>query len=163
MSELYIDKPYKSTIKSIADMPSWVGKELGLSNWFEINQEDINDFARITKDEQWIHVDVERSNAESPYKKPIAHGFMILSYASHIAYETMIVEDFAMGINYGLNKVRFMSPTIVGSQVRGRLSLLEVKEIENGVQYVVKIIFELKGKEKPACVAEFVARAYTAA
>lgn len=155
-----IKTSYKTTLDTIGEMFLWVGKEVGLSDWFVINQADINDFARITKDEQWIHVDVERSIAESPYKKPVAHGFMLLSYASHIAYETLEVKAFKMGVNYGLNKVRFMSPTTVGSRVRGRMELLEVTEITNGVQYVMKITFELEGLEKPACVAEFVARAY---
>lgn len=153
--------PYSTHIAKLSDLNTYVGKELGLTDWMDITQADINTFGKLTHDEQWIHTDVEKSKQFSPYKTTIAHGFMVLSMASKFAYETMSMGDVAMGVNYGLNKVRFPNPTRVNSKLRGRVSLLDCKDIENGVQYIMKIEFELEGQAKPACVAEFVARAYT--
>jgi acyl dehydratase len=154
------NEPYKTTVPTLGVMSSFIDKELGLSDWTEIKQEDINTFARITDDEQWIHIDVERSKKESPYKTTIAHGFMVLGLASKFCYETFHLADAKMGVNYGLDKVRFMSPTPSGAKVRGRVSLMSVDMIEGGAKYKMKVVFELKGQEKPACVAEFLAMAY---
>lgn len=154
------EEPYKTTVPTLGEMPSYLDKELGLSDWAEIKQEDINTFARVTDDEQWIHIDVERSKKESPYKTTIAHGFMILGLASKFCYETFHLADAKMGVNYGLDKVRFMSPTPSGAKVRGRVSLMSVDMMEGGAKYKMKIVFELQGQEKPACVAEFLAMAY---
>ncbi len=154
-------EPYQTSLAHLADLEEKLGKELGLSPWTEITQEQISTFARITEDEQWIHIDEERCKRESPYGTTIAHGFMILSLASKFAYETMHIADVGMGLNYGLDRVRFMNATPVGSKVRGRISLMEFEPIEKGAKYKVKIIFELQGQEKPACVAEFLAHAYT--
>lgn len=156
-----LEKPYKTELAHLADLKNYVGKELGLSNWVQVTQENINQFARLTDDEQWIHVDVEKSKKHSPYKKTVAHGFMVLSYASKFSYECFSVDDVVMGVNYGLNKVRFMSPTPSDARFRGRISLLDYQEIKGGARYIMKVIFELEGVEKPACVAEFVAQAYT--
>lgn len=154
------NKAYKSIIESGEELKKWVGKELGLSDWITITQEDINTFAKLTKDEQWIHVNVERSHRESPFKQPVAHGFLVLSYASYFAYECFEVKGFAMGVNYGMNKVRFVSPVPVNAKMRGRIALLSVEDIAGGIRYVMKVTFELKGQEKPACVADFVALGY---
>ena len=154
------NEPYKTTVPTLGEMPSFIDKELGLSDWTEIKQEDINTFARVTGDEQWIHIDVERSKKESPYKTTIAHGFMILGLASKFCYETFHLADAKMGVNYGLDKVRFMSPTPSGAKVRGRVSLMSVDMMEGGAKYKMKIVFELQGQEKPVCVAEFLAMAY---
>jgi len=154
------NEPFKTTVPTLGEMPSFIDKELGLSDWAEIKQENINTFAKITDDEQWIHIDVERSEKESPYKTTIAHGFMILSLASKFCYETFHLADAKMGVNYGLDKVRFMSPTPSGAKVRGRVSLMSVDLMEGGAKYKMKIVFELQGQEKPACVAEFLAMAY---
>ncbi|MEM9078969.1 MAG: MaoC family dehydratase, partial [Bacteroidota bacterium] len=116
---------------------------------------------KITDDEQWIHVDVERSKKESPYKTPIAHGFLVLSLASSFCYQAYKVDDVGMGVNYGLDKVRFMNATPVNARLRGRTSLMTYEEIEGGAKYKVKVVFEIEGQEKPACVAEFLAMAYT--
>lgn len=155
------NEPYKTSLDHLAELEGMLGQEMGLSPWAEITQDQISTFARITGDEQWIHIDVERSKKESPYRTTIAHGFMILSLASKFAYETMHIGDVSMGLNYGLDKVRFMNATPSGGKVRGRISLMEYEAIENGAKYKVKIIFELQGQEKPACVAEFLAHAYT--
>lgn len=156
------NQPYQTRIDHLKDLDQWVDQEIGLSPWSEIDQERISTFARITEDEQWIHVDTERSSKESPYGTTIAHGFMVLSLASKMVYETLHVSDVVMGLNYGLDKVRFMNAVPVGSQIRGRVFLLNVEPFENGAKYKLKIIFELQGQEKPACVAEFLAHAYTA-
>ena len=141
-------------------MQDYVGKEIGLSNWLDIVQGDINTFATLTKDEQWIHIDAEKCAKYSPYKKPIAHGFLVLSYASHFAEDCMALENVSMGVNYGLDKVRFTNATPVGAKLRGRLSLMEFETIKGGAKYKLKIIMELQGQEKPACIAEWIGIAY---
>jgi len=153
-------KPFSTTVPHLSDLNDFIGKEIGLTNWISISQEDINSFAKLTKDDQWIHVDPERCLKESPYGKPVAHGFMLLSYASRFAYDCMSIGGVVMGVNYGLNKVRFMSPTPVDSRVRGRLTLTDCTEIVNGYRYVLNIIYEIEGQDKPACVADFVAQVY---
>ncbi len=152
--------PHHTKFTNLTDMKAYIGKEIGLSEWHSIKQEDINTFARITEDEQWIHTDPEKSKQFSPYKTTVAHGFMVLSLASKFAYETYSIDDVVMGLNYGLDKVRFPNATPVGAEVRGRVLLLEFEEKEKSAKYKMKIIFELKGEEKPACVAEFIAMAY---
>jgi len=134
-------QPYKTTISNLADLHKYIGKELGLSDWVTIP-------ARAAK--------------ESPFGTTVAHGFMILSYASKFSYETMEIGDVGMGLNYGLDKLRFTSPTPVGSRVRGRISLLEVEEKPPGVKYKISIVFECEGHDKPVCVAEWLAMAYAA-
>lgn len=151
---------YKTTFKNIADIENYVGKEIGLSEWFEISQERIDVFADVTEDHQWIHIDPEKSAKHSPYKTTIAHGFLVLSMASKIAYATFEVNNMAMGVNYGLNKVRFTNAVPAGALVRGRVSLKDYKEIKGGARYVMDIVFEIKGQERPACVAEWIGQGY---
>lgn len=155
------NKAYKTTLNNLSELKDYVGKEIGLSEWMEVTQANVNTFADVTEDRQWIHVDPQRSQQYSPYKTTIAHGFYVLSLASKIAYETFMVEDIAMGVNYGLNKVRFINATPVGAKVRGRIVLKEYKEIPNGARYIMELTFELEGQEKPACVAEWIGQAYT--
>lgn len=154
-------KPYATKLEHLSELASLVGKELGLTEWVTIDQQRIDDFAKTTEDEQWIHVDAERSAKESPYKKTIAHGFLVLSLASKFTYETFSVGDVTMGVNYGMDKVRFPNATPVDAQIRGRISLMEYKAIPGGAKYKMKVVFEINGQEKPACVAEFLAMAYT--
>lgn len=153
--------PYSTTFQRLSAMKEAVGQELGISKWITITQERINTFAEVTEDLQWVHTNVEKAKQDSPYKTTIAHGFLVLSLASKIAYDTFQVDDVGMGINYGLDKVRFMNATPVKSKIRGRLSLMEFEEISGGAKYKMKIIFEIQGQEKPACVAEFIAMAFT--
>ena len=152
--------PYSTEISEISELKNFEGEELGLSEWTEITQDQINTFAKVTGDNQWIHTNAELCKKKSPFKKPVAHGFLILSLASKFCYETFKLKNVSMGVNYGLDKVRFMNPTIVGSLLRGRVQLVSSEEIQNGIKYKMKITFELKDKEKPACVAEFIAIAY---
>jgi len=151
---------YKTHFKNLEEMSKSVGKELGVSNWIEISQEKIDLFAKVTEDEQWIHIDKDKSEKHSPYKTTIAHGFMILSLASRFSYDTLTIESVKMGVNYGLDRVRFTSATPSGGMVRGRVSLLEYEMKTGGAKYKLGITVELKGQEKPVCVAETLAMAY---
>ncbi len=152
---------YGTKFKHLADMKEWVGKELGLTAWQNITQENIDLFGKLTGDEQWIHVDPEKSKTYSPYKTTVAHGFMVLSYASKFTYECYQVDDVVMGVNYGLDRVRFPNATPVGANIRGRISLMTFEEIPRGAKFKVHVVFEIEGQEKPACVAEFIGQAYT--
>ena|GEM_PF-7416 len=154
---------FATTFKHLADMKKQVGKELGLTEWFQITQERIDHFAEVTDDPQWIHTNPELATKYSPYKTTIAHGFLVLSLASKFAFETYHVQDVTMGINYGLDKVRFPNATPVDAFLRGRVSLLEFKEIPRGARYKLNITFEIKGQKRPACVAEFIAIAFAEA
>jgi len=151
---------YKTHFKNLEEMSKSVGKELGVSNWIEISQEKINLFAKVTEDEQWIHIDKDKSKKHSPYKTTIAHGFMILSLASRFSYDTLTIESVKMGVNYGLDRVRFTSATPSGGKVRGRVSLLEFEIKTGGAKYKLGVTVELEGQEKPVCVAETLAIAY---
>ena len=153
--------PYSTSFEYLVDMKAAVGKELGLTDWFQVTQEQINSFAELTRDSQWIHIDQEKAAKHSPYGTTVAHGFFILSLASRVCADSFIVKDVSMGVNYGLDKVRIPNATPVGSRLRGRVSLMTYEEIAMGAKYKVKIVFELEGKEKPALVAEFIAQAYT--
>ena len=153
--------PYSTQLKELEELKDYVGKELGLTEWMTMEQERINSFAEATEDMQWIHTNPERSAAFSPYKKTVAHGFLVLSLASKISYDAFSIENVVMGVNYGLDKVRFPNATKSGAKLRGRVSLMEYDAIPGGAKYKMKIVFELEGKEKPACVAEFLAMAYT--
>ena len=151
---------YSTEFQRLSDLKNHVGKELGLTDWVTITQERIDTFANATDDHQWIHINPEMSKKYSPYKTTVAHGFLVLSLASKFCYEAYKIEDAAMGVNYGLDKVRFPNATPVGALIRGRVSLLTFDEIENGARFKVSITFELKGQEKPACVAEFIGLVY---
>lgn len=153
--------PHTTRLKELSELENYIGKELGLTEWMTIEQDRINSFAESTEDLQWIHTDPERSAAFSPYKKTVAHGFLVLSLASKISYDALSIENVVMGVNYGLDKVRFPNATRSGAELRGRVSLMEYDAVPGGAKYKVKIVFELKGEDKPACVAEFLALAYT--
>lgn len=152
---------YATAFDHLADMKDHIGKELGLTDWVTISQDRINTFAEATEDHQWIHVDVERSKKESPYKQTVAHGFLVLSLASKFTYQAYSMKDVVMGVNYGLDKVRFPNATPAGARIRGRVSLMTYKEIPGGARYKILVHFEIEGQTKPACVAEFIAQAYT--
>jgi len=147
-------------IESIATLNDFVGKEVGVSDWLEVSQERINQFAEATEDRQWIHVDAERAQRESPFKSTIAHGFLSLSLLSELGKRTMSVGGVRMGINYGLNRVRFVSPVPAGARIRGRFTLANLESITGGVQATWNVIVERDGGEKPCCVAEWLVRYY---
>ena len=144
----------------LADLVACVGQEITVSDWHVVTQQHIDQFADATGDHQWIHVDPERARA-GPFGTPIAHGFLTLSLVAGLAQRSLEVADVRMGINYGLNRVRFIAPVPVGSRVRMRIELLEAVPIEGGQQLVWRNTIELEDSDKPACVAESVARYFT--
>jgi acyl dehydratase len=146
-------------ITSIDDATGLVGSELGVSEWVTIDQQRVNDFADVTGDHQWIHVDVERAKAESPYGAPIAHGFLTLSMIPALSKDNFRVQNAKLVINYGLNKVRFLAAVPVGSRIRVRSELADaVAKDEGTVDLTVRHTIEIDGSEKPAAVAEMIAR-----
>ena len=148
------------TFASLAELPPLVGQEVAVSDWITVTQEQVNLFAQATGDHQWIHVDVEKAKA-GPFGGPIAHGFLTLSLLPKIVESALHVENTRMGVNYGLNKVRFTAPVPVGSRVRGRMVLLACEPIEgNGMQMTWRVTVELEGSTRPACVAESITRRY---
>lgn len=150
-----------STTTTLAELPSLKGKELGTSEWFEIKQERVNQFADATDDRQWIHVDVELAKKASPFGGPIAHGFLTLSLFVPMWSQILVVSDMTMGVNYGLNKVRFPAPVPVGSKVRMTATLADVEEVKGGgLQLTVAGVIEREGGDKPVCVVEALMRYY---
>ncbi len=147
------------TITSIADARGLLGQELGVSDWLTIDQRRINDFADVTGDHQWIHVDVERAKSQSPYRAPIAHGFLTLSLIPALSKDNFRIQNAQLVINYGLNKVRFLNPVPVGSRIRVRSELIDVKAADTSADLTVRHTVEIDGAERPAAVAEMIARA----
>lgn len=150
-----------SSIKEyrVASIEDFVGRELGVSDWTVVDQARIDDFARCTGDTQWIHVDVERATRESPFGGTIAHGYLTLSLLAPLAMDIGVIpEDASAGLNYGLDKVRFMTPVKAGARVRNRVSLLSV-ERKSGGRVIVKTKneLEIEGEDKPALIAETLA------
>ncbi len=144
----------------IADMKEKVGDHLGYSDWHTVTQQQVDLFADATGDHQWIHVDPERAKKESPFGGPIAHGYLTLSLAPVLLAQVYSVSGLSMGLNYGLNKLRFPSPVPVGSRIRLGATLQSVEEIAGGAQVVMALSVEVEHQEKPACVAEAVYRFY---
>jgi acyl dehydratase len=148
-------------IASLAELKQLVGQEVAVSDWVEISQERVNQFAEATGDFQWIHIDVERSRRESPYGTTIAHGFLTLSLLPLLMAKAVSMPDVKMGVNYGLNKVRFPAAVPVGSRLRARMQLQAVDDIEGGAQMTWLVTMEREGSEKPVCVAESVSRRFS--
>ena len=142
------------------DLETYVGREVAVSDWFDVTQERINLFAEATEDRQWIHIDPERAARESPFKETIAHGFLTLALLTELGKRAMSVGGVSMGINYGLNRVRFVSPVPAGSHIRGRFTLAAVEQISGGMQATWKVTVERDGSDKPCCVAEWLVRYY---
>jgi acyl dehydratase len=149
-----------STTTTLAELPSLKGQVLGVSEWIEVSQDRVNTFADATDDHQWIHVDPERAAAESPFGGPIGHGFLTLSLFVPMWSTILRVSDAKMGVNYGLNKVRFPAPVPVGSKIRLTATLVDVEEVKGGLQLLVAGVIEREGSEKPVCVLESLSRVY---
>jgi acyl dehydratase len=143
----------------VDDLRAAVGTTIGSSDWMTIDQGQVDGFADATHDHQWIHVDAERAK-EGPFGTTIAHGFLTLSLLPVLIAQVYKVDGVKMGINYGLNKVRFTSPVPVGSAVRGTIELTDVGDVAGGVQLVNKVTVEIEGSERPALVAEWLTRQY---
>ena len=148
-------------IATLAELKALVGQEVAVSDWVEISQERVNQFAEATGDHQWIHLDVERCKRESPYGGPIAHGYLTLSLLPMLMQNSVRMTDVRMGVNYGLNKVRFPAPVPVGSKVRSRTTVVSVEDIAGGAQVTWLVTVEREGGDKPVCVAESISRRYT--
>ena len=144
----------------LQDLAALVGSEIGVSDWITVDQSRIDLFAEATGDHQWIHVDPVRA-AQGPYGATVAHGFLTLSLLPELAQNALAIDDVRMGINYGLNKVRFPGPVKSGSRLRGRFRLLAFEPLPGGAQLTFEVTMEVEGSSKPVCVAESVSRRYT--
>jgi acyl dehydratase len=148
-------------VEKLGSLNEYVGKEIGVSEWITVTQERITQFAEATEDRQWIHLDRERSERESPYGTPIAHGFLTLSLLSRFLKDVIQVRGgVKMAVNYGLNRVRFPAPVCAGAKIRARTTLLNVKEVPGAYETTFSVMVESEGGEKPCCVAESIVRYY---
>jgi acyl dehydratase len=148
------------TLQTLAELPALVGQDVATSDWITITQEQVNQFAEATGDHQWIHVDVERAKA-GPFGAPIAHGFLTLSLIPKFFETSIEIRESRMGVNYGLNKVRFTGPVPVGSRLRAVMKLLACDAIDNnGMQMTWLVTIQREGADKPVCVAESLSRRY---
>ena len=143
------------TINGIDEFESLIGQELGSSEWLTMDQDAINAFADVTGDHQWIHVDEARA-AEGPYGATIVHGFFTLALIPKFSSEVFTIEGVSIRVNYGLNKVRFLQPVVVGSRLRGKVEVKDVIRGEKGTQVILQQTIEIDGQERPACIAEVV-------
>jgi acyl dehydratase len=142
-------------------LKEFVGREIAVTDWFTVTQDRIRKFAEATEDRQWIHLDRERAQKESPYGRTIAHGFLTLSLVSQFMKQALeIRQGVRMSVNYGLNRVRFPSAVPADSEIRARISLLSLKELPDSIEVVFSVSIEGKGSDKPCCVAETIARYY---
>jgi len=146
------------TFQGTSQLREALGEHLGYSEWLEIDQERVNLFADATGDHQWIHVDPSGPHERAPSAAPVAHGYLTLSLVSFLMPQIIRVEGISLGINYGLNKVRFPAPVPVGSRIRAGAELANVEDIPGGVQITAKVTIEREGGEKPVCVAEVLSR-----
>jgi acyl dehydratase len=149
-------------IKNPQSLKALVGGEIGVTEWFRVTQERIEQFAEATEDRQWIHLDRARASKESPYGATIAHGFLTLSLLSHLMKEAIQVQSgVRLAVNYGLNRVRFPAAVRADSRIRARIALLDLKELSDSVEATYSVTMESEGSAKPACVAEWVVRYYS--
>ena len=148
------------TVVGLSDLAALVGQEVGVSGWLDITQARIDAFADATGDRQWIHVDVERARAETPFGTTIAHGFLTLSLVSALMRDAVTLDGPRMTLNYGLNRVRFVSPVPAGSRIRARVVLGRCDDVGDSVQATWNVTIEREGGEKPCVVAEWIVRYY---
>tara|TARA_B100001059_G_C17542207_1_gene431022 strand:+ start:192 stop:656 length:465 start_codon:yes stop_codon:yes gene_type:complete len=144
--------------KNFEEFRLMTGKQLPIGNWYTVSQQMINDFANATLDKQWIHIDENRAEKESPFKSTVAHGFMSLGMIPKLLEDSFSVKSLKMGLNYGMNKVRFPNPVPVNSELRMNITVKNIEDIaNNGIKVTFLCTIEIKGQDKPACVAEFIA------
>ncbi len=149
-------------LKNAQSLKELVGREIGVTEWFPVTQERIEQFAEATEDRQWIHLDRVRARRESPYGDTIAHGFLTLSLLSHLMKEAIQVQGgVRLAVNYGLNRVRFPAAVRADSRIRARIALLELKELSDAAEATFAVTIENEGSAKPVCVAEWIVRYYT--
>jgi acyl dehydratase len=150
----------RAAFRNLEELAAKVGQEVVVSDWLEVTQERIDQFADATGDHQWIHIDVERARRESPFGTTIAHGFLTLSLLSHFLNNSLEFGNSKMGVNYGCNRLRFTAPVKAGSRLRARFKLKEFQPIDGGVQMIWDVAMECEGQQKPVLVAEWVGRRY---
>lgn len=149
-------------VENLESLKSFVGREIGVTDWFTLTQERIQQFAEATEDRQWIHLDRERAKKESPYGATIAHGFLTLSLLSYFLKQALEIHGgMRMGINYGLNRVRFPTAVRAGSRIRARVTLQSLKELPDCAEATFSVSVECEGAEKPCCAAEWIVRYYS--
>ena len=147
------------TLESPQSLKEYVGREIGVSDWFRVTQDRIRQFAEVTEDRQWIHIDRERAERESPYRATIAHGFLTLSLLSHLVKQAFQIRGgLRMTVNYGLNRVRFPAPVRADSEIRARVALQSLKQLPDSVEAAFLLSAEVRDLDKPCCVAEWVVR-----
>jgi acyl dehydratase len=148
-------------VQGIAELKTLAGQEVGCSEWQTVSQDQIDRFAEVSGDHQWIHVDVDRARQESPYRSTIAHGFLTVALITQMAEEAVDVQgSYKMRINYGFNRLRFTGAVPAGSRIRGRFTLSSVKDFEGGAEVAWGVAVEVEGQTKPALVAEWLVRTY---
>jgi acyl dehydratase len=148
-------------VKNPQALKELVGREIGVTEWLQVTQERIEQFAEATEDRQWIHVDRERASRESPYRTTIAHGFLTLSLISRFVKEVIKIQDgVALAVNYGLNRVRFPGPVVSACNIRARVSVLAWKELADSIETTFTVVIENDRSDKPSCVAEWIVRYY---
>jgi acyl dehydratase len=148
-------------VEDLHSLAGFVGREIGTTEWFTVSQDRIQQFAETTDDLQWIHIDPERAQRDSPYGTTIAHGFLTLALLSHFLRQTIqIGSGVRMSVNYGLNRVRFPSPVPAGSRIRAHFTLQALKDISGGMEAMYSVVIDRETSEKPCCVAEWVIRYY---
>jgi acyl dehydratase len=148
-------------LETLLSLQEFAGREIAVTDWLMMTQERIDQFAETTGDQQWIHVDRERAQRESPYGSTVAHGFLTLSLLSHFMKQAIQFRSgVRMAVNYGLNRVRFPSPVRAGANIRARIGLLSLEEVSDAVQAVFSVTMEIENSDKPCCVAEWVVRYY---
>ena len=150
----------RGQFQTIDELRGHIGEEIAVGHWVAVTQDQINLFAEATGDYQWIHLERQRAAAESPYGTTVAHGFLTLSMIPRFMEETVALPPAKMSVNYGLNRVRFAAPVPAGGKVRPRVTLKDVKDIAGGAQIYWRVVIEVEGSEKPACVAETISLLY---
>lgn len=148
-------------VENIESLKALVGQELGTSEWTTVTQERIQQFAELTEDRQWIHIDRQRAERESPYGTTVAHGFLTLSLLSQFLRQVLQIHGVRMSVNYGLNRARFPAPVAANSRIRARFRLISLKDLGAGVETIFEATVESEGEKKPCCVAEWVLRYYS--
>ncbi len=148
-------------IERLGALKDFVGREIATTDWFAVTQDRIQQFAEATEDRQWIHLERDRAQQESPYATTIAHGFLTLSLLSHLLQQALQIRGgVRLAVNYGLNRVRFPSPVRAESKIRGRFTLQSLKDVSDAREAVFSVVMEDQGQGKPCCVAEWVVRYY---
>jgi len=156
-----MEKAFNTKVKKVSDLTAYVGKTIGITEWLQIEQKNIDAFASGTLDQQWIYTDPVAAADHSPYGTIVAQGFLILSLIPKFTYEVLHIEDAEMGLNYGLDHVRFPHAVPVDSYIRGRVELTGYEIVDGGARIKVHVTTEIKDEEKPACVAEFIIQIYS--